>query len=191
MHAKKGSNPLLIVVIVLMVAIIALLVVLLVIKPGKSNETGNTETVTVENGQNGGNVPRIGRAEGLTVVEDPDALKKTVQEMYKRANEPGIGLEFKNDAFSNNGIDFSCYIANAVSNSYDMYLQIFADDALEDEIFLSGLVAPGEAFDHISLSHALETGTHRVFVAFTQVEETNGVQSIHAQTLFTMDFHVN
>jgi hypothetical protein len=72
-----------------------------------------------------------------------------------------------------------------------MYLQIFADDALQDEVFLSGLVAPGEAFDHITLSHALEKGVTRVYVAFTQVEETDGEQAIRGQTLFTMDFHVD
>lgn len=132
--------------------------------------------------------PKIGYAEGVTVVEDPDALQKAVDEMYEKAAQPGIGLEYKNDAYSTDGVNFECYIANAASNKYDMYIQIFADDTLTDELYLSQLLRPGTAFDKLELNHSLETGDHRVFVAFTQIEED--LETIHAQTMVTMDFHV-
>lgn len=132
---------------------------------------------------------KIGYAEGVTVVEDPDALQKAVDEMYEKAAEGGIGLEYKNDAFSTDGTNFECYIANAASNKYDMYIQIFADDALTDELYLSGLLRPGTAFDKLELEHSLDTGDHRVYVALTQVEED--MATIHAQVMVTMDFHVN
>lgn len=132
--------------------------------------------------------PKIGYAEGVTVVEDPDALQKAVDEMYEKASQPGIGLEYKNDAYSSDGTNFECYIANAASNQYDMYIQIFADDALTDELFLSQLLRPGTAFDKLELNHSLENGDHRVYVAFTQIEED--LETIHAQTMVTMDFHV-
>lgn len=133
--------------------------------------------------------PKIGYAEGVTVVEDPDALQKAVDEMYAKAAEGGVGLEYKNDAFSTDGLNFECYIANASNNKYDMYIQIFADEALTDELYLSQLLRPGTAFDALELERELDPGDHRVYVAFTQVEED--LATIHAQVMVTMDFHVN
>ena len=135
-----------------------------------------------------GETPKLGYAEGTTVVEDPDALQKAVDEMYAHAAEGGVTLEYKNDARSTDGENFSCYIANAAENRYDMYLQIFADSELTDQLLLTGLIRPGSAFDNISLEHPLDPGTHRVYVAFTQVEED--LETIHAQVMVTMDFTV-
>lgn len=133
----------------------------------------------------------IGYAEqGVTVVEDPDALEKEIEEMLKQASEPGIALSYKNDAVSEDGINFSCYIANSTDNKYDMFIQIFADEAYQDEVFLSQLIRPGQAFESLTLEHALPKGDTRCYVAFTQVETVDGEQSVHAQTFFTMDFHV-
>jgi len=133
----------------------------------------------------------IGYAEqGVTVVEDPNALEKEIEEMLKQASEPGIALSYKNDAVSEDGINFSCYIANSTDNKYDMFIQIFADEAYQDEVFLSQLIRPGQAFESLTLEHALPKGDTRCYVAFTQVETVDGEQSVHAQTFFTMDFHV-
>ncbi len=132
--------------------------------------------------------PKIAYAEGVTAVEDPDALQKAVDEMYEQARQPGVTLEYKNDARSEDGENFSCYIANAVENAYDMYIQIFADAELTDQLLLTGLLRPGTAFDSITLEHPLDPGTHRVYVAFTQVEED--LATIHAQVMVTMDFTV-
>ena len=133
--------------------------------------------------------PMIGYAEGTTVVEDPDALQKAVDAMVEAAAEGGVTLEYKNDAFSSDGENFACYIANAVENKYDMYIQIFADAELTDQLLLTGLIRPGTAFDTIQLEHALDPGTHTVYVAFTQVEED--LDTIHAQVMVTMDFTVS
>jgi hypothetical protein len=133
----------------------------------------------------------IGYAEqGVTVVEDPDALAKEVEEMLKKASEPGIALSYKNDAVSEDGINFSCYIANSPDNKYDAFVQIFADEAYQDEVFLSQLIRPGQAFESLTLEHELPKGDTRCYIAFTQVETVDGEQSVHAQTFFTMDFHV-
>lgn len=133
-------------------------------------------------------VPKIGYAEGVTMVNDPDALQKAVDEMYAKAAEGNIMLEYSNDATSKDGETFECYIANAVENSYDMYIQMFADSALTDQLLLTGLLRPGTAFDSITLDHALDPGTHRVYVAFTQVEED--LATIHGQVMVTMDLTV-
>jgi predicted small lipoprotein YifL len=132
---------------------------------------------------------RIGYQEGLTVVEDPNALQSAVDEMIEKSRE-AVGLEYKNEAYSSDGTNFACYIANAERNEYDMFIAIYGDEDFTDELFLSGLMRPGQAFDHLTLNHPLETGSHTVYVAFTQVEEVDGEQAIHAQVLVTMNFTV-
>ena len=132
---------------------------------------------------------RIGYEENLTVVEDPNALQEAVDRAIERSRE-GVGLEYKNDAYSSNGTDFVCYIANAAQNQYDMFIAIYGDEGFTDELFLSKLMRPGQAFDHITLNHPLDPGAHTVYVAFTQVEEQDGEQVIHAQVLITMNFTV-
>ena len=171
--AKRWLIPSLLAVVILLLAV----VLAVVLTQGK--EPANIpDTAT----------PKIGYAEGVTAVEDPDALQKAVDEMYEQAKQPGVALEYKNGASSSDGINFSCYIANSLSNSYDMYIQIFADAELIDQLLLTGLLRPGTAFDSITLEHPLDPGTHRVYVAFTQVEED--LATIHAQVMVTMDFTV-
>lgn len=171
--AKRWLIPSLLAVVILLLAI-----VLAVVLTQEKEPANIPDTAT----------PKIGYAEGVTAVEDPDALQKAVNDMYAKAAEGAIALEYKNDAFSTDGTNFSCYIANSVDNKYDMYLQIFADQELTDQLLLTGLVRPGNAFDNVALDHALEPGTHRVYVAYTQVEED--LETIHAQVFVTMDFHV-
>ena len=114
--------------------------------------------------------------------------KYPVDDMYKKVAEGNIALEYKNDAFSEDGENVSCYIANSLSNEYDMYIQIFADSELKDQLFLSGLLRPGTAFETIALEKKLSSGDHTVYVAFTQVEED--LATIHGQVMVTMNFHV-
>ena len=166
----------------LLVVIIALLAALLFMR---SCQAAPAEDVDISDT----GTPKIGYAEGVTVVEDPDALQKLVDEMYQKAAEGTIALEYKNGAYSTDGTNFSCYIANSVDNKYDMYIQIFADEGLTDQLLLTGLIRPGSAFANLTLDHALDTGTHRVYVAFTQVEED--LATIHAQVFVTMDFTVS
>lgn len=132
---------------------------------------------------------KIGYAsEGVTAVEDGDSLQKAYNEMVEKAKAGIIAVEMRNDAFSTDGIHFSCYIANSVQNSTDMFLAIYADAGLTDRLFLSELLRPGTAFESLTLEHALEPGTHQVYVVQTQVKDD--LETIQAQTAFTMNFTV-
>lgn len=179
MDAKNQSAKRWIVPALLGVVILLLIVVVVLFL-----NRGPEELVNIADGD----VPKLGYAEGVTVVNDPDALQKAVDEMYAKAAEGNIMLEYANDATSTDGETFECYIANAVENSYDMYIQMFADSELTDQLLLTGLLRPGTAFDSITLDHALDPGTHRVYVAFTQVEED--LATIHGQVMVTMDLTV-
>lgn len=119
-------------------------------------------------------------AEGVVILEDDGGV-------YDVLEPNAIALEFKNDAFSNDGKTFACYLGNSALNEYDMYVAIYADAELTDMLYMSGLVPPGSGFEEITLDKELEEGDHRVYIAFTQMEDP---KTIHAQTVYTMDFHV-
>lgn len=133
----------------------------------------------------------IGYAAEATVLLDEDSLQAAVDEAQENAKNGMVALQYQNEAFSSDGKTFSCYIANAPSNLYDMFLTIFADAELTDQIFLSGLVPPGSGFEEITLDHALDPGDHTVYVAVTQVEtEDDGTQVMKNQVMHTIEFHV-
>jgi len=134
----------------------------------------------------------IGYAEeGVTAVENPQELEKAFQRAMENAANSAIALEYKNEAFSSDGVNFNCYVANSLENKYDMFIQIFADETFQDELFLSQLLRPGQAFETLKLNHELPVGMTRAYVAMTQVETANGEQSVKGQTFVTMDFIVS
>ena len=136
-------------------------------------------------------IPRIGYAAEAKVMLDQDSLQAAADEAQKNAREGMVALQYQNDAFSKDGKTFSCLIANSPSNLYDMFVTIFADAALTDQIFLSGLVPPGSGFEEINLDHKLEPGDHTVYVAITQVATgDDGEQTIKNQVMHTIEFHV-
>lgn len=137
-----------------------------------------------------GGGPKISYAsEGVTAVEDETALQAAVDEMYEKAGEDGVALEYRNDAASSDGKTFTCYIANSVENGYDMFIALYKDAELTEQLYLSGLIRPGTAFKSVTLDSALEQGTHTVYCAFTQMEED--LETIHAQVIVTMEFTVS
>ena len=161
---KQPFNKKLIIVIVSLLVVIGAVLAVIFLRP--------EETEILDD-----DTPKIGYAiDGVTAV-DADVP------------EGNIALEYKNDAFSENGKTFSCYIANASSNSYDMYIQMFSDKEFTDQLLLSGLLRPGTAFDTITLEHELDPGKHTVYVIFTQVEDD--MQTIHGQVTVTMDLNVS
>ena len=149
-----------------------------------------------ENEGNGGNVTVVN---GMTIDYETDAkvfldqssLQAAMDEAMRNAQQRNVALHYRNDASSKDGQTFECYIANSSGNLYDMFLTISADSEMKDQLFLSKLLRPGTGYDSITLNRALEPGNHTVYVAVTLVETAaNGAQTIKAQALHTMDFHV-
>ena len=140
---------------------------------------------------NAGGTPTVGYATDAKVMLDQNSLQAAMDEAMENAKDGNVSLLYQNNAYSENGTDFTCYIVNSAANKYDMFLTIFADEAMTDQIYLSGLVQPGSGFEQITLDKALEPGSHTVVVAVTQVDtDENGQQVIKNQVAHTMDFHV-
>ena len=132
----------------------------------------------------------MGYAAEATVSDDPDALQKWYDEAKARANGPSLTTEYQENAFSKNGIDFDCYLANSPLNELDAYYEIHGDIAFEDELYKSDLLRPGTALRKITLNHALNPGEHEVYVTFNQVMEQDGVLDFYQKRVFTVTFHV-
>lgn len=179
-QTKKPSASNKKIVMIAAIVIIALLIVVIVLLTRPSQDAS------------GDNGPKIGYAADAKVMLDQDSLQAAFDEALQNAEDGYVGLKYQNDAYSEDGINFKCYIANSESNIYDMFLTIYADAELTDQVFLSGLVPPGSGFEEITLDHALEPGDHTVYVALTQVDtdEETGEQVIKNQAMHTIEFHV-
>ena len=177
-ESSKKSNTL--IVILLIIILLLLLcgggILFFFLKgAGSSTSTDAAPTLSYE-------------TEGVTIVDDRDALQKAVDEMVSKVEEGAIALKYKQKAYSSDGKTFSCSIANSDRNTYDMFIGIYSDATLTEQLFLSGLIRPGEKFESLTLDKTLEPGTHSLVVAFTQVEAD--LQTMHSQTFVTVDFIV-
>lgn len=178
MEAKRPLDKRLIAVIICLALVIVAMVFFLLLRK---------EPATI----NDSDPPRIGYAAEAKVMLDQDSLQAAFDQAVENAAKGNISLQYKNDAFSNDGVNFSCFLVNSQNNMFDMYISIFADAALTDQLYLSGLVPPGSGFEEIKLDRALEPGTHTVYVALCQVEtDESGNQTQGNQIVHTMDFHV-
>lgn len=134
----------------------------------------------------------IGYANEAGVILTQEEMQAAMDLALANGRDGNVALLYKDNAYSTDGVNFSCYIVNSQYNSHDMFLTIFADAEMTDQIFLSQLVPPGSGFESITLEHPLEQGDHVVYVALTQVsrDEETGEEYIHKQVVHTMDFHV-
>lgn len=176
-QASGLSNKKIIAAAAVVIVLLLALVVFLLMRPTNIADEG---------------VPKIGYASEAKVMLDQNSLQAAMDEAMANARDGYVGLNYKNDAYSEDGTNFECVIINSSSNIYDMFLTIYADMEMTDQIFLSELVPPGSGFENITLSHPLEEGDHTVCVALTQVDtdEETGEQVIKNQIMHTMDFHV-
>ena len=179
---KRTSGPsskLIVAVAAVIIVLLAAILAVLLTRPSTTNIDDE-------------GVPKLGYATDAKVMLDQDSLQAAVDEALENAKNGMVALQYQNDAFSADGQTFSCYIANAPENLYDMFLTIYADADLTDQIFLSELVPPGSGFEEITLEHALDPGDHMVYVAVTQVEtdDETGEQVMRNQVLHTIEFHV-
>ena len=179
MEHKKASNKVLIIVGAIVIALLITVIAILLLRPSSTNIDDE-------------GVPKLGYSADAKVMLDQDSLQAAVDEALRNAENGNVALQYQNDAFSTDGTTFSCYIVNAPENLYDMFLTIYADQELTDQIFLSELVPPGSGFEEITLSHPLDAGDHTVYVAVTQVaaDEATGEQVIKNQVMHTVVFHV-
>lgn len=113
----------------------------------------------------------IGYESSAVTVTDEDTLQDIVDGMIKQTKDGHMALEYKNTAISSDGTNFSCYIANSAKNKYNMYVGIYLDSDLKDQIYLTKLIKPGDGIQNFQSSRKLTPGTYNAVLVFTQVKE--------------------
>jgi hypothetical protein len=103
------------------------------------------------------------------VALDESSLEKQYEDLQKTA-EGYISLEYQNDAYSMDGKTFTCYLANAEENTEDMFIGIFTDATMTEQIYLSGLLKPGSVIQNFTSEIPFEEkGVYSAVAIFTTV----------------------
>lgn len=122
------------------------------------------------------------------ILEDPETLQNMVDKMLEKASEGQMALEMQVSAYSQDGNEFTCYLANSVENSYDMYLILYLEET-QEEICRTGLIPIGGRLENFTTVKKLEPGSHTCTLTFVQVEEDK--ETIHAQVNVGLELIVN
>ncbi len=180
MDKEKNKNKslwiILAIVVVLLLAVVAVLVAILLNKNANSGNSGISEQGVEESsiGASG----TVLAYETNVVATDAETLQDMYDKMVEEAKEGTMALEMQTEANSTNGTDFTCYIANAYNNKYDMFVVIY-DDETQQELYRSGLIPLGSRIESFTSSVKLEPGTHVGTIVYNQVEDDHA--TIHAQ----------
>lgn len=181
MAQTSKKSPLLIIVLVLFIFIAGLLAAVIYLLTRQTDEVPQPISAA----------PRLEYAsEGVIFTEDPDALQKAYDEAVEKSAESVVPLSFRNVATSEDGVNFKCYVANPPRARFDMFVAIYADIEMTDELYMSQLLRPGTAYDSIQLNRVLAPGNHDVYAVFTTLEDVDGEQVIRGQAAVAMEFRV-
>lgn len=122
------------------------------------------------------------------VVLNSEDLQEQLDEMQKKADDRQMALRYKRIAYSTDGVNFTCEIGNSAANNYDMYINIYKDPELTEQILLTGLLPPGSGITEFESEIPLEAGTYSTTLVLTQVEDDHS--TFHAQLMVALDLVV-
>ena len=178
---KKSSNK---------IIVILLLIIILLLIGG-----GVTAFVLLNNSDTGDDLPSApvtsGRQIPLEVnagVLPPDQLKAWNESALAEAQDTQIPVSFATAATSTDGVNFTCQIGNPPGAKYYMYLDIYADATLEEEVYLSGLLEPGKGITSFTTYRAFPKGNTDAVLVFTTVKDD--MQTLVAQTMVELTLQV-
>ncbi len=167
MEEKKSKDKIIIVVLIVIIfAIVGAGVFLLMGNRDEAEEPVGAES------------PTGYQYEANIVLDDPETLQQKVNEMLEKVGEGQMSIEMQTESYSDDGQLFSCYLANALENSYDMFV-VITEDATQEEVYRSGLIPLGGRIETFQTKSKLGEGTHVCTVTYVQVEDDHS--TIHAQ----------
>lgn len=159
---EKKKNVLVPILIVVLIVVIVAAAVIVLKLLNKEDDTTSLN-YTSENG--------IGYELNATVLTSGDVAVSQPE---------GVAIRFKPAASSTDGENFACEIANSYANKLDMYIDIYLDASYEDEIYLSGLMRPGEGITSFKTNRVMSKGTYDVVLVATTVEDDH--KTLRGQT---------
>lgn len=122
------------------------------------------------------------------VVNYEDA-QRVYDEMQQRAKEGMVGVHYSNKATSEDGKHFTCFIENPTRNGRDMYLNIYKDEEMTEQILLTGLIPPGSGIEEFESEIPLDPGEYKSVLVMTLVEDDHS--TLHGQTKVFLNLIVN
>lgn len=180
---EENKKLIAIIIIVLGITILALGTILLIVL---LNEKDEAPYDPIKNNMVDGKL----KYDEAAIVLDPDELEKEVNDLFQKTEEGYITLSHKNIAVSNDGENFECYIMNSIENKYDLYINIYKDNTAQEQLLLTGLIAPGKGIDHFKSEIKLDPGNYKALLVLTQVEDDH--ETLHGSQLFlALDLIVN
>lgn len=97
-----------------------------------------------------------------------------------------IPLHFAAGATSSDGENFACTLGNPHGAAHDIYFDIYADRDFTEEIYLSGLVAPGTQIESFKSGKKFPYGATDVFLVITTVDDDHETLLMQTTVVLTL-----
>lgn len=137
-------------------------------------------------GEDGEPARTIGYEVDAIVAANVDDFQQIMEEMVAQAAEGMVDLNYKHVAASTDGTNFVCAIGNPPSNRYDMYLNIYLDATLEQQLLLTGLLPPGTMIEEFKSEIKLDPGEYESVLVFTQIADDHATIVGQAMVVLTL-----
>lgn len=177
------TETIMLIIIIALIAAFGIILTMLLTK-GNDVQPEKTEIPTEKSVSDEG----IIKYDEAAVAFGEEDLQKQLDEMQKKADERQMALRYQRTAYSSDGVHFKCEIGNSAANNYDMYINIYKDPELTEQILLTGLIAPGSEITEFESEIPLESGTYSATLVLTQVEDDHS--TFHAQLMVVLDLAV-
>lgn len=172
---KKSSKTVIILLLIIILLLLAGGITAIIFFMNKDNADLPDE---------GGN-PLI-QYDGAAVALDEDEFNKQYADALKKAEEGQIALRYKNVAYSEDGVNFTCDIGNSPANTKDLYFNIYTDATFTEQILLTGLVPPGQGITEFKSEIPFEPGTYEAVLVFTRVDDDHATMLGQAKVTYTL-----
>jgi len=172
---KSSNNKIVIILIIVIVLLIAGGVTFFILNGKKPAESGTTS---------GKQIPLEVNAQVLTSDQN-EAWNSMLEEM--KDNE--IPIRYSPTAASADGENFLCEIGNPISAPHYMYVDLYSDSTLSEEIYLSGLLAPGQGITSFKTSKKFPQGETDTVLVITTVDDDK--ETLISQTMVVLTLSVN
>lgn len=175
-ETKSSNKKIIIILIIIIVLLLAGGAVFFIM----NNNRSGTESDTTSGKQ----IPLEINAGVLT----GDKLKEWNESVLRDMEDTQIPMVFSPTAISKDGKNFSCEIGNPPGAKYYMYLDMYSDTTLSEEIYLSGLLDAGQGITTFQTNKTFPKGETDIVLVFTTVREDR--QTIVAQTMVYLTLQV-
>lgn len=172
----KSSNKKIIIILIIVIVLLLAGGAVFFIMNNRSDTEGDTTS--------GKQIPLEVNAGVMT----GDKLKEWNESVLRDMEDNQIPMVFSPTAISKDGKNFSCEIGNPPGAKYYIYLDMYSDTTLSEEIYLSGLLDAGQGITTFQTNKTFPKGETDIVLVFTTVREDR--QTIVAQTMVALTLQV-